>query len=418
MYICDFAGVKLKKGIMKKTTARLIIGFLGLSTLASMVGAISGTVAWYAYVTRATMSYSGTSVNSTKQLQIGIKSDVEVTFPDGTISVDLPYGVGGHYYFMNPGASLPASVINAYLEAKGYATTELEPVSSYTYATGGAINLRNAPITNKPFDARTSAETTKYVEIPFALRVLESDLLTPTYVENKPIYITDAAAQAATEGDGEVYKSIRMFVDRVGNDLNGDPMTDFIFNPSSDDNGTNTVAGILDISGDELFDYFNVMSSPYYGCECLYGDYELDGIAPGEAGFTDAYLAATSTPLAATSGLINANDSTVVTGNRTTFTAKHYEGIKYFDLPTLKTNGTYTPHVAQYLGRNTVYPTVNGDGDLEGNYPLCITKNNTSDNRYCIGEFNIKIYIEGWDFNVIDEEYSHSFNLGLTFEIN
>ena len=142
---------------MNKLPVKLIFGFLGLATLASMVGAISGTVAWYAYVTRVTVSYSGTSVNSTKQLQIGIKSDVEVEFPEGLVVNDVPF-VGGHYYFMNPGASLPASAINAYLATKGYATTTLEPVSSYTYATGDAIDLRNSPIANKPFEEREAAD--------------------------------------------------------------------------------------------------------------------------------------------------------------------------------------------------------------------------------------------------------------------
>ena len=391
---------------MKKLTIKLVFGFMGLATLASMVGAISGTVAWYAYVTRATMSYSGTSVNSTKQLQIGIKSDIAVTFPNGTISVDLPYGENGHYYFMNPGAMLPASVISAYLDAKGYSTTTLEPVSSYTYATGEAINLRNAPTANKPFETRTNAEITKYVEIPFALRILESDLLTPTYVANKPIYITDAEAQAASTNDGEVYKAIRMFIDRS----NG---SDFVLNPTSEEDGQTKVAGVLDISGDDLFDYINDMSSPYYGCECLYGDFDLPGSpAAGTDAYVNAYKGLLSEPLSAMSGLVDINGSGV-TDRRTTFTAKHYEGINYFDDLT-----GITPHYAQYLGTNTVYPTVNSQGELENGYAVCVTANNTNDNRYCIGEFNIKIYLEGWDFNVIDEELEHSFNLGLTFEIN
>ncbi len=393
---------------MKKLTIRLLFGFMGLATLASMVGAISGTVAWYAYVTRATMSYSGTSVNSTKQLQIGIKSDIAVTFPNGTITVDLPYGDGGHYYFMNPGAMLPASVISAYLDAKGYTTTTLEPVSSYTYTTGDAINLRNAPIANKPFETRTNAEITKYVEIPFALRILESDLLTPTYVSSKPIYITDAQAQAASSGDGEVYKAIRMFIDRS----NG---SDFILNPTSETDGQTKVAGVLDISGDDLFDYINDMSSPYYGCECLYGDFDLPGDptpTPGTDAYVTAYKNLLSEPLQATSGLVDINGSSV-TDHRTTFTAKHYEGIKYFN-----NLNSITPHYAQYLGTNTVFPKPNAQGELENNYAVCVTANNTQDNRYCIGEFNIKIYLEGWDFNVIDEELEHSFNLGLTFEIN
>lgn len=401
---------------MKKIASRLIFGFLGLTTLGSMVGAISGTVAWYAYVTRATMSYSGTSVNSTKQLQIGIKSPVAVTFPTGTISETLPVldGTGGYYYFMSPGASLPASVISAYLEANHYATTTLEPVSTYTYANdGSAINLRNSPTTNKPFQTRTAAEITKYVEIPFALRVLESDLITPTYVKNKPVYITDADAQAASSSDGDVYKAIRLFIDRK------DGLDDFLFNPSSEEDGQTKVAGILDISGDDLFDYVNDMSSPYFGCECLYGDYTLNGKAPGEDGFQANYLAALTSGLDETSGFINANQSDVDDGTkRTTFTAKHYEHIDYFDLPTLKANGTFVPAYAYYYGTNTVYPHVNDYGDLEGDYAVCVTANNTDNNRYCIGEFNIKVFIEGWDFNVIDEELAHSFNLGLTFEIN
>ena len=77
-----------------------------------------------------------------------------------------------------------------------------------------------------------------------------------------------------------------------------------------------------------------------------------------------------------------------------------------------------TPHVAEYLGTNTVYPGTNADGELENSYALCVTQNNTTDNRLCIGEFGLKIYLEGWDFNIIDDELSHQFNLGLTFEIN
>lgn len=392
---------------MKKYAIKLIFGFLGISTLASMVGAISGTVAWYAYVTRATVSYSGTSVNSTKQLQLGIKSDVVVDFPDDVVINDVPFGENGHYYFMNPGASLPASVISAYLSTKGYTTTTLEPVSSYTYATNGAFSLKNAPTTNKPFEARTDAEITKYVEIPFAFRVLESDLSTPTYVANKPIYITDAAAQA--DGEGEINKAIRMYIDRNGNNIDGNPMTDFIFNPSSAASGKTKVAGILDVSGDDYYDFVNEMSSPYYQKECLYGDYDLgDGVSSLDELYTDG--------LAETSDFIDANGSGI-SDRRTTFTAKHYKGIDYLDLPALVSSEKIIPHYADYLGTDIIYPTPNAQGELENNYAVCITAD-SSDNALCIGEFNCKIFIEGWDFHVIDDELSHQFNLGLTFEIN
>ena len=385
---------------MKKYAVKLIFGFLGISTLASMVGAISGTVAWYAYVTRATVSYSGTSVNSTKQLQLGIRSDVAVTFPDGVVVNDVADGVGGHYYFMNPGASLPASVINAYLSTKGYTTTTLEPVSSYTYATGDAIDLREAPTANKPLDSRNAASITKYVEIPFAFRVLESDLSTPTYVANKPIYITDAEAVAASSEDGVINEAIRMYIDRS----NGN---DFIFNPNKADDGKTKVSGILDISGDQVYDYANSMSDPTtYKKECLYGDYDLGA---GVISLNELY----SPALAETSGFVDANGSGI-DDRRTTFTAKHYEGIEYLDLPTLESNNKIIPHYAEYLGTSTVFPGVNAQGELENNYAVCVTSNDEKR----IGEFTCKIYLEGWDFTVIDDELSHSFNLGLTFEIN
>ena len=385
---------------MKKYAVKLIFGFLGISTLASMVGAISGTVAWYAYVTRATVSYSGTSVNSTKQLQLGIKSDVAVDFPDDVVINDVPFGENGHYYFMNPGASLPASVISAYLSTKGYTTTTLEPVSSYAYATGDAIDLREAPTADKPLDTRNAASITKYVEIPFAFRVLESDLSTPTYVANKPIYITDAEAVAASSEDGVINEAIRMYIDRS----NGN---DFIFNPNKADDGKTKVSGILDISGDQVYDYANSMSDPStYKKECLYGDYDL---GEGVSSLNELY----SEPLAETSGFVDANGSGI-DDRRTTFTAKHYEGIEYLDLPTLESNNKIIPHYAEYLGTSTVFPGVNAQGELENNYAVCVTSNDEKR----IGEFTCKIYLEGWDFTVIDDELSHSFNLGLTFEIN
>ena len=64
---------------MKKSkSAKFLFGFLGIATFASLVGTVSGTLAWYSYSTRATLSYSGTSVSNTVQLQIGIASPTQV----------------------------------------------------------------------------------------------------------------------------------------------------------------------------------------------------------------------------------------------------------------------------------------------------------------------------------------------------
>ena len=69
---------------MKKlNTAKTLFGFLGLATFASLVGTVSGTLAWYSYTTRVTVSYSGTSIENTVQLQIGIASETKMPHVNG-----------------------------------------------------------------------------------------------------------------------------------------------------------------------------------------------------------------------------------------------------------------------------------------------------------------------------------------------
>ena len=137
---------------MKKSKpTKLLLGFLGIATFASLVGTVSGTLAWYAYSTRATLSYSGTSVNNTVQLQIGIASPTkvmsvqEIRDQNSQIIADNPemtteereeldriesYFVdfwdvieetkwnddSNYYYFAPVGSGLTSPVINAYLE--------------------------------------------------------------------------------------------------------------------------------------------------------------------------------------------------------------------------------------------------------------------------------------------------------------
>ena len=57
---------------MKTNNKKLIVGALGLLAGAGLVGSLSGSVAWYQYSTRATMSYMGTSVHCTEALQISL----------------------------------------------------------------------------------------------------------------------------------------------------------------------------------------------------------------------------------------------------------------------------------------------------------------------------------------------------------
>ena len=82
-----------------------------------LAGTVSGSLAWWAYSTRASISYQGTSVASSEQLQIGIKVDKDdIDLSDFDMS-EIE-GIDG-YQFCDPGAGLPAEAIAHYLTEEG-----------------------------------------------------------------------------------------------------------------------------------------------------------------------------------------------------------------------------------------------------------------------------------------------------------
>jgi len=104
---------------MKKfSSAKTAFILLSMMTFASASGAIGGTLAWYAYSTRALVSYSGTSVNETSLLEIGICSDVEIPGMPSYITKVNYAGDSNNYYFADPGRGLTYDVIAKYLSKK------------------------------------------------------------------------------------------------------------------------------------------------------------------------------------------------------------------------------------------------------------------------------------------------------------
>ena len=55
-----------------KANKKIILAVGSVMTAASLVGSIAGSVAWYQYSTRATMSYTGTSVHNSENIQISL----------------------------------------------------------------------------------------------------------------------------------------------------------------------------------------------------------------------------------------------------------------------------------------------------------------------------------------------------------
>lgn len=397
---------------MKKTInpLKLVIGILGLSSVAALVGSISGTVAWYAYSTRALVSYTGTSAQSSAQLQIGLKVPERIQLLDEDPLLDeVIEENGSFYYFTHLGSGgMPSSVINKYLGGSGFASTTLEPVSTYSYNGSQPFALKNCPTTNEP-DERSTAPTSKYVQIPFAFRVFTTGTngqANATSVANKEIYLSGAVAQVSNEKLG-IGEAIRLFVNRTGD------LSDFIFNPNAATDGSTKTGGVLDLSGNGYFDYDNNPShGDLYLHEYIYGDYSYKtgyGLNNGyvNQGDTDSdYHDINKTNV----------DTTEEGFDGTTFTAKHRRGTMHLDYSNGEELEDYiTLGTASYLGKTSVFPTKT-NGVLSGNNFVCKTAESSVSAKN-IGSFDLTVYIEGWDRATINQHGNEYFNLGLTFEI-
>ena len=204
-----------------KAKVRIITLGLFLTMAFALIGSITSTVAWYAYYVRATMSFRGTSVADAEQIQIGIVANDN---GDGTYDPIEGLEVDENddsIYWSKPGKGLTNMTINSYLEAAGYATTELSPVTSHIYNNNNEqITLYNAPVAGSYFNPTDIAPIHKYVRLPLVFRVIDvSKINSETesqYVANQGIWITDMETSAAS-GDGTtsayIHQAIRVHVD-------------------------------------------------------------------------------------------------------------------------------------------------------------------------------------------------------------
>lgn len=368
---------------MKIKARHAAISLMSMVSLASFAGLISGTVAWYANVTRVTVEYSGTAVNTAEQLQIGLISENDFTEDaqgdpiDGLGIVSKQTIEDKDYYWAAPGVGFSSAAINAYLKAQGYATNYLEPVTTREYATGGSFKLWKSPLAFRTefYDAEVSS----YCKINMAFRVLNSSGVAQ---ENKNVWLTDATVQAGNPGE-DIRKALRLYINK-----NNTASESFVLNPTAGASGSNAVGGILNLStGNDYYD-----TDFQTGREILYGDYTA---------------APTPTHYDADTELDDFNGTG---GNAvSTFLAKHRANSDGYDASNAS---QFVAKRTQYLCLDNIKPQDDG-GSLSGGVPLCRTAEGTK-----VGNVEMTIYIEGWDHSVINKEIGNGFNLGLQFQID
>ena len=460
---------------MKKlNSTKIAFALFAVMTATSVTGAIGSTLAWYAYSTRAILSYRGTSVNEVSFLQIGICSDEPIGMPAGTASLDtdLLAATGNYYYFADAGKGLKYDAISAYLTKKGFAVNELEPTTSGSYSKGNdqsIFKLKQAPNELTPGNTVT-AEKHTYLKIPLVFRVQGESA--DVFHDDSELWLSKAVAKAYTAEDGEIYKALRIFVDRdddiygVWNEVldiatgennpigdlgksyylnttshelfkyvsdewevvsNADVQdeapsasilknyqtgdfyintandkvyskqgNDFLVNPVAENRGQTRVGGVLNRTRDEYYDFDN-------DGEILYGEYYDSALNlksnegyDGEDTEDDANGAGSLTP--------------------STFVAKHRDGVKYYS--NLQNSDALFKH-AEFESISSIAPARDEYDRLTNRDPLNVTSVcKTRADDYHLARVNLTIYLEGWDFAVIDKEVAHTFELGLTFEVS
>ncbi|MCR4911898.1 MAG: hypothetical protein K5925_05175 [Bacilli bacterium] len=356
-------------------------------TLLGFVGSIAGTLAWYAYNSAVRLSFTGTAVRSSVQLEVGLVDDDEYFTNEEISTFNLTkQTVDGHKIVWNRAATgFTSDMIRAYLDNTSYAINKLSPVSSLARSGDDDLTLYQAPecsTEDGEYRVKNPAALKNYLVLPFAFRVLDNQ---ERPVKQKEIWIT--STETAASGH-DIDKALRVFIDDVTND------TRYLFNPSSNEAvaGETSVCGPLDLNGDGFYDY-----NPSTRKEYVYGEIASGTLTHSDTGY------AVDPASAPNDGTVNGTGDT----GRTTFCSRHLK-----DIFTANMNSVIRG-VAEYETKRTVFPDYDGNS-YSGGMPVTITANS----EIAIGYSTLTIFLEGWDHVVIDEAAGYSFNLGLQFEIN
>lgn len=432
---------------------RIWASALSLATIVSFVGAVSGTLAWYAYTTNVNVSYGGTSVYQTEELQIGfvvpksytviekgkqVTHDIDlvesdkyeldtekndsVAYPFTThyklkdsevsdfvekteVDTDEDGTVDKVYWFCEGGTGMSSEAVYIYTQAMkdvpgyGYSFSSITPVTTRVYKTGDTATFNKAPTAGEKA-LGVEADHDNYCRMDFAFRVSQTDLLGhDRFLSGKDLYLRGVGVETR-KGETRIDSAGAVRVYFESNEGS------FVFNPSSENDGATKVGGVLDLNGDGYYDYnatnpyADVSNGDYFGYEYIYGDYTVND---GSDETNKATYYSTDTE----SQQNYASDETLPS-TKSTFLGSHRAGVKGYD-----DYSAFTLGESEYLGTKTVYP-YSKQGALTGGKVLSTTSNSPINP---VAELTTAIYLEGWDHAVIDNILDVNFECVLDFQI-
>lgn len=366
----------------------LALSALVVGTILGIAGSTAGTLAWYAYSQSVTTSFVGASIYKSTILSVGLVDDaIKISDEDAErFKLKVEDCDEHRVLWTSSQNSIPNEAILKFLSTSGYASAKLSPVTTQARSIDaeGELDLFAAPNFGEE-TISVPAKPSQYVYLPLAFKIAGSNNRSVPY---QNIWLTDATVKASGEN---IDKSVRVYVE---NDIES-----FLINPSDTDLnesgvGYTNVGGMLDIDDDGTYDY-----SAQSGKEFVYGQYS-GTLSHSSTRYGVPYE---------TAEFDNVNN-TPYTDRASSFYAKHNK-----DAYTANINDL-TPLKAEYYQIKKIYPQVKANGDYyEGTTGKPIANTNSSD---FVGYANFTVFIEGWDYSVINQAVGYYFNLGLTFEVN
>ena len=222
----------------KKISKKLIVSTLSTVMGVSLVGAISGTVAWYQYSTRSTVSFVGTSVASSKNLLISFNRDNN----------------------------------DAYANDLTRASSFLAPITSGAMLADDGLpeHFKAQPIYQHfDYSKWINAETGSYVQFDLFLKYNQINELGAEVpaTEQKSVYLTDLLIrQHNADTHSDISDAVRVHV--------ASENTNMLLSKKGE---TINVNGALDLNGDHVAD----KTQPIYS---FYSQEEIDAIPTGTYG--------------------------------------------------------------------------------------------------------------------------------------
>ena len=290
---------------MKKFKTKNFLIMLTMATLpvASFFGAITSTLAWYAYSSMAVLDYHGTAVSISDFLQVGIHSDLRYL---EEVGLKIEDGVA----WSEPGAGLKPEQISVYLRYMNYATDSLTPLTSGPYEGGEDLVLTAAPSYGVPYNPEVGAKTS-YAFVPLAFRVLDAS---GNKKKNAKVWLTNSDIMCREYED--LKNGVRLH-------FKGNTNT-FIYHPSAEEAGKTALAGLQDLNEDKFYDWdYNTNEEIMYG---LY-DGEIHYTHITEDTGLDDLNKTGHTSESTFCSKHRANENVVLSYDRLTFEHAHYEAI-------------------------------------------------------------------------------------------